>query len=545
MGLIELKLSDNKAVTAMVDNYPAAYEGGYRVIAGEQNATKFRLVYGEKYADYAFSVDMVNSFGYGMRLEQTDIVGDEFVLPTGMATAGYGLIGISAVDKNNPQTVIKWENVKIKVWNSIPDWKNHIGKNQYATVAQFDMLLNKINGVATSLYFDTLEDFQSYVRDGVFEGKPNINEIAGGTTFYIIEQGVPDYWWDDENKIAYELETKHETLSVGNTTTLPAGSSATVTDRTGSPNHIFDFAIPQGIQGGTGAQGTGISGIVAGQATTEHGQTITPIKFELTDETSYSVAVRAANGSNIYVTDVKDIPLDGTVAIDFAQLLPSQSTPRIGETIIGKNAVVGQVIGSGDYSCTVRGLFSIQGIQGIQGKQGEKGRPVFLYTGAVQKMSDGAYVLISGQNYWSPYISGGLHSGDIIIYTYEGVTYVDSAQGIGSTDKWQVQQDRLGTRITGNDGASVDTSAFVTTDTEQLISGAKRFAKGVTVGDSLTNIKYGSGGIERSITSGKVTNTYNAYLPAKTGMIALDSDVTTKLDKSAFSLSGTTLTIIL
>lgn len=183
--------------------------------------------------------------------------------------------------------------------------------------------------------------------------------------------------------------------------------------------------------------------------------------------------------------------------------------------------------------------------QGKQGIQGESGRPVFLYSGIVQKMSDGAYVLISGKNYWSPTVSDGLHSGDIIIYTFEGITYIDAAQGIGSLNKWQVQQDRLGTRITGNDGTSVDTSNLVTTDTDQAISGKKSFAKNIRVGDALSNTEYGSSGMAHTITSGKVSHTYNAYIPAKTGTIALIDDVTPKMDKSAFSLSGTTLTITL
>lgn len=53
-------------------------------------------------------------------------------------------------------------------------------------------------------------------------------------------------------------------VEVGTTTTLPAGSDATVTN-VGTPNHlVLDFGIPQGIQGETGEQGpqgeTGPSG---------------------------------------------------------------------------------------------------------------------------------------------------------------------------------------------------------------------------------------------------------------------------------------------
>lgn len=37
-----------------------------------------------------------------------------------------------------------------------------------------------------------------------------------------------------------------ETITIGNTTTGDAGTSASVTDRTGAPNHTLDFVIPRG-----------------------------------------------------------------------------------------------------------------------------------------------------------------------------------------------------------------------------------------------------------------------------------------------------------
>lgn len=59
-------------------------------------------------------------------------------------------------------------------------------------------------------------------------------------------------------------------VEVGTTTTLPAGSDATVTN-VGTPNHlVLDFGIPQGIQGERGIQGetgNGISSIVKTSST--------------------------------------------------------------------------------------------------------------------------------------------------------------------------------------------------------------------------------------------------------------------------------------
>lgn len=56
-----------------------------------------------------------------------------------------------------------------------------------------------------------------------------------------------------------------ETLTIRNTTTSDAGTNVTVTDVTGSPNHILDFVIPKGFDGEDGADGvigpTGPQGI--------------------------------------------------------------------------------------------------------------------------------------------------------------------------------------------------------------------------------------------------------------------------------------------
>ena len=45
------------------------------------------------------------------------------------------------------------------------------------------------------------------------------------------------------------------TVEVGTTTTLPAGSNATVTNSGTETDVVLNFGIPQGIKGDTGAQG--------------------------------------------------------------------------------------------------------------------------------------------------------------------------------------------------------------------------------------------------------------------------------------------------
>lgn len=51
------------------------------------------------------------------------------------------------------------------------------------------------------------------------------------------------------------------TITIGTTTTLPAGSNATVTNSGTSTDPVFNFGIPKGDTGATGATGKGISSI--------------------------------------------------------------------------------------------------------------------------------------------------------------------------------------------------------------------------------------------------------------------------------------------
>lgn len=56
-----------------------------------------------------------------------------------------------------------------------------------------------------------------------------------------------------------------DTITIRNTTTGDAGTSAEVTDVTGSPNHVLDFVIPKGFDGKDGVDGatgpTGATGL--------------------------------------------------------------------------------------------------------------------------------------------------------------------------------------------------------------------------------------------------------------------------------------------
>lgn len=116
---IQLKLLDNKRVETYVNGYPNAYEGGYRIIAGEQNATEFEISsVPAQYENATYSVSMKNSAG--QEVPAPTIIDKKFTLPVGMAVAGYGSIVIAATQGDE---YVVWSPVKIKVWNTDPNWK--------------------------------------------------------------------------------------------------------------------------------------------------------------------------------------------------------------------------------------------------------------------------------------------------------------------------------------------------------------------------------------------------------------------------------------
>lgn len=122
MNTIELNLLDNKYVVAKMQGIPLANENSYRIIAGEENATKFEIVSKPtQYASARYTVEMINSNGYG--IAETDIANDEFVLPVGMAVAGYGYISIKAYLNDE---IVVFTPLKIKVWNTIAEWREEV-----------------------------------------------------------------------------------------------------------------------------------------------------------------------------------------------------------------------------------------------------------------------------------------------------------------------------------------------------------------------------------------------------------------------------------
>ena len=89
MAEIKINLLDSKRTVATYNDISIDNPQSYQIIAGEENVTTFKIVYNtETYKDYTFSVEMVNSLGYGIAAQP--ITNDTFVLPVGMATAEIG-----------------------------------------------------------------------------------------------------------------------------------------------------------------------------------------------------------------------------------------------------------------------------------------------------------------------------------------------------------------------------------------------------------------------------------------------------------------------
>lgn len=126
---IELKLLENKSIVAQMQGIPLAYENSYKIIAGEENSTIFEITsVPNQYVTYQLTVEMVNSLGYG--IAETEIVDNQFILPNGMAIAGYGYILIRAreipINANVNGEVVSFQPLKIKVWNTLPEWREYI-----------------------------------------------------------------------------------------------------------------------------------------------------------------------------------------------------------------------------------------------------------------------------------------------------------------------------------------------------------------------------------------------------------------------------------
>lgn len=167
---IELNLLENKSIVATMQGIPLANENSYKIIAGEENSTKFIIKsIPNQYANARLTVEMVNAKGYGVAetdINEIDVGGKGFALPVGMAVAGYGYVSIKAYIGDE---VAVFQPLKLKVWNTIPQWQDYVDKtandffmqDETATVLTFEfgeegglVTLDLAKTKYSSVYFD-------------------------------------------------------------------------------------------------------------------------------------------------------------------------------------------------------------------------------------------------------------------------------------------------------------------------------------------------------------------------------------------------------
>ncbi len=107
-------------------------------------------------------------------------------------------------------------------------------------------------GGGTVKWFATSAD-----RDAYYAANPD--ELAKNPTVGVGDPAVAWQWngtaWVQSAIALQGPKGDAATVSVGTTTTLPAGSSATVTNSGTSSAAVFDFGIPKGADGSGGASG--------------------------------------------------------------------------------------------------------------------------------------------------------------------------------------------------------------------------------------------------------------------------------------------------
>lgn len=148
MADITINLQTNKNAIVTANNLVLQLnENQFRIVAGERNATTFEIKYDTTYwSGYSFYVEMVNAAGYGIaetKLENGSteawvLSATTFMLPDGMAVAGYGYISIKAKKDDNITVFIP---VKLPVSNTIPNWQQSISEAIGAEVAADGHLL--------------------------------------------------------------------------------------------------------------------------------------------------------------------------------------------------------------------------------------------------------------------------------------------------------------------------------------------------------------------------------------------------------------------
>lgn len=157
-NIINLRLLDNKSVVADMQGIPLGSENSYKIVAGEKNATKFKIISTPlKYQSATYTVYGVNSKGYRVDIEIKD---NEFTLPIGMAISGYGYLQFECFQNEEEVPFLPF---KIKVWETIDGWENGISSK----------------GVQANPNQESTEELNSILIDGTVYSIPKGGEGSG------------------------------------------------------------------------------------------------------------------------------------------------------------------------------------------------------------------------------------------------------------------------------------------------------------------------------------------------------------------------------
>jgi hypothetical protein len=138
------------------------------------------------------------------------------------------------------------------------------------------------------------------------------------------------------------------TITVGTTTTLPAGSSATVTNTGTSTNAVLNFGIPQGTQGPQGPAGSGGSGSF------NSGRT----KFVATEAEFRSAVAGIVNDQTRAIWCTQDIRITSSTGFELPKIPGGTSTNQ--NTVVEIN-----LCGNSIFDNSPNGLPYVLGMQPV------------------------------------------------------------------------------------------------------------------------------------------------------------------------------------
>ena len=130
---------------------------------------------------------------------------------------------------------------------------------------------------------------------------------SGSSGAAVLNFGIPQGTPGEDGQAA--------TVQVGTVTTGAAGSQASVTNSGTENAAVFDFTIPQGADGASG-----VTDVTAGTPTEQDGYTVTPVTFNFEQGNSKTVEVKAKNGEGGGISSITKAMIATALGISTNQL---------------------------------------------------------------------------------------------------------------------------------------------------------------------------------------------------------------------------------